>query len=136
MRALKAMRLDLTEVENKILDDMIFKIMGAYVVAEHRYIDLVYAVSDQEGMTKEELKDYIEYLRELRLFQMDLIPVADVRPNPLDWMEWLVSGAKQDNFFEKKVTDYTHGLTGTIDYSKYAQLIKQPGLVINPEMDQ
>lgn len=122
LRTIAEMRKDLTEMENILLDQMIHTIIDAYVEAEHRYIDLVYAEGNQEGMTKEELKDYILYLRELRLFQMGLITMADVRKNPLPWMEWLVSGAKHDSFFEKKVTDYTHGITGTVNYGKYSNL--------------
>lgn len=124
IRALAEMRKDLTEAENLALDKMIHTIINAYVDAEFKYIDLVYAESDQEGMTKEELKEYILYLRELRLFQLGLITLSEVRKNPLPWMEWLVSGAKHDNFFEKKVTDYTHGLEGDIEYSKYASLLE------------
>ena len=117
------MRKDLTEVENITLDKVILKIIDAYVEAEFRYIDLVYLESDQEGMSKEELKEYILYLRELRLFQLGMLSNVEVRKNPLPWMEWLVSGTKHDNFFEKKVTDYTHGVKGEINYDKYKKLL-------------
>ena len=110
---------ELTEAEKIELQNVINKLVEAYVDAEHKFIDLVYEMGDQEGLTKEELKEYILYLAELRKFQLGLIGVREVRKNPLPWMEWLVSGATQDNFFEKKVTDYSHGLTGKVDYSKY-----------------
>lgn len=110
---------ELTEAEKIELHNVINQLVEAYVDAEHKFIELVYEMGDQEGLTKEELKEYILYLAELRKFQLGLIGVREVRKNPLPWMEWLVSGATQDNFFEKKVTDYSHGLTGKVDYSKY-----------------
>lgn len=110
---------DLTEAEKIELHKVINQLVEAYVDAEHKFIDLVYEMGNQEGLTKDELKEYILYLAELRKFQLGLIGVREVRKNPLPWMEWLVSGATQDNFFEKKVTDYSHGLTGKVDYSKY-----------------
>lgn len=110
---------ELTEAEKIELHNVIDQLVKAYVDAEHKFIDLVYEMGNQEGLTKEELKEYILYLAELRKFQLGLIGVREVRKNPLPWMEWLVSGATQDNFFEKKVTDYSHGLTGKVDYSKY-----------------
>jgi ribonucleotide reductase beta subunit family protein with ferritin-like domain len=124
-RTIREIRKELTEVENIELDRIILKIMDEFVLAEHTYIDLAYRLGNQEGLTKEELKEYILYLRELRLYEMGMISVREVRKNPLSWMEWLVSGAKHDNFFEKKVTDYQHGLTGEISYEKYQQRLLQ-----------
>lgn len=118
-RVLGEIRQDLSEAENIYLDGVINQILQEYQQAEFKYIDLVYEIGDQEGMTKQELKDYILYLCELRAYQMGMISVHEVRKNPLPWMEWLVTGAKHDNFFEKRVTDYSHGLTGTVNYEKY-----------------
>lgn len=118
-RALREMRKDLSEVENLYLNEMIVKIVEAYVNAENNYLDLVYSVGNQEDFTKQQAKENILYLSELRMYQMGLISATEVRKNPAPWMEWLVSGAKHDNFFEKKVTDYSHGLVGKVDYAKY-----------------
>lgn len=118
-RVLSEIRKELSDEENLYLDDSIFRIADAYVNAEMRYLELAYSDGDQEGLTLSEAKDNILYLRELRLYQLGLIDISEVRTNPCPWMEWLVSGAKHDNFFEKKVTDYTHGLTGEISYDKY-----------------
>lgn len=119
-RVLSEMRKDLTEVENLHLDSMIRLIVEEYVKAEIQYLQLVYSVGNQEGFTLEEAIENIHYLSELRLYQVGLLSMNEVRKNPAPWMEWLVSGAKHDNFFEKKVTDYSHGLVGTINYTKYA----------------
>lgn len=97
-----------------------------FVEAELKLIELLYENGEEEDLTKEDLCGYIEYLGKTRLFQMEYISISEVPPNPLKWMDWLLSAEKHDNFFEKKVTDYSHGgLKGEIDYSKYVDLLKQ-----------
>lgn len=125
IKILQEIRKDLTELENQELDKFIKKIAEAYVEAEYKYIDLVYQHSNQQDMTKENLKDYITYLKEFREYQIGLRSFSEVRKNPLPWMEWLLSGEKHDNFFEKKVTDYVHGgMKGRVNYDKYFKVVK------------
>lgn len=98
------------------------KLTEKFEEAEFKFIDLMFEMGDQEDMTKAELKGYITYLSQLRLFQLDMgeAPLN----NPLPWMDWVLSGKQHTNFFEDKVTDYDHsGLVGDIDYSQYAKLI-------------
>lgn len=124
IRVLKSIiREDLTEVEREYLYNCIRAITQAYVYAEDKYIDLVYQIGNQEDLTKEQLKEYMRYLQEFREYQIGIRDVQDVRKNPLTWLEWLVGGAKHDNFFEKKVTDYQHGLVGTVDYGVYKNIL-------------
>lgn len=120
MRILTEMRKDLTEVENNLLDKEIRHLVDSFVSCEVKYINLLYRQGNQEDLTEEEMIEYIRYLGELRLFQLGLLDAESVRTNPLPWMEWLLTGKKHDNFFEKKVTDYSHGgLEGKVDYRKY-----------------
>lgn len=123
IRTLKEAMKDLTEVDRVRILDLIEKLIDRYVKAEHAFLDLVYEMGDQEDLSKEQCKDYILYLSELRRFQIGMIEAEDVRKNPLPWMEWMLSGSKHGNFFEKKITDYSHsGLIGKIDYTKYKSL--------------
>lgn len=116
---LEAMK-DLTEVERTQLIRIIHVLIDRYVEAEHTFLDLVYQLGDQEDLTKQDVKEYINYLADLRKYQMNLITVGEVRKNPLPWMEWMLSGSKHSNFFEKRVTDYSHnGLVGEINYNRY-----------------
>lgn len=124
IRMLKDGRKDLTEVENLILNDIIRQLLARYIEAEHVFIDLVYEIGEQEDLTIADLKEYIVYLSELREFQLDMRSAAEVRKNPLPWMEWMLSGSKHDNFFEKRVTDYSHSkLPGDVNYKKYRALL-------------
>jgi ribonucleotide reductase beta subunit family protein with ferritin-like domain len=121
IRVVAEMRKTLTEVENLELDKHIRHMVESYVSCEVRYIELSFSQGDQEDLTKEDMCGYIRYLGELRLYQLELLSYEKVRENPLPWMTWLLTGAKHDNFFEKKVTDYSHaGLSGEVDYTKYS----------------
>lgn len=124
VQVLDEIRIDLTKEENKELNDTIYLIVNNYVDAEMLYLDLVFEKGPQEGMTKEDMKEYIKYLADLRLGQLSLTPQYDTSENPLGWMSWVLSGKNHTNFFEDKVTEYTHkGLNGDIDYSGYATFI-------------
>lgn len=124
IKILKAARKSLTEAENIVLDKIILKLVRSYVDAEHRLIRMIYKDGEQEDLTGEQVEDYIEYLGELREASLGLRKARDVRPNPLKWMEWML-GAKHDNFFEKRVTDYSHNkLEGDVDWNQYAHLVK------------
>ncbi len=120
VRILQAARRDLTAEENSRLDGILIATAAKYREAEQRLLDLI---GDQEGWTKQEGYDYMEYLEEYRLNQLGL--KSFVRENPMPWMDWMMSAGRHDNFFEKKVTDYAHtGLSGTVDYSKYLVLLE------------
>lgn len=124
IRTFKEGRKELDEVEKEILKEAIEKLVRGYVVAEHKFIDLLSEEGEDEDMSVEQQKEYIVFLGELRLFQLGYLTAEEVRKNPLPWMEWLLSGEKHDNFFEKRVTSYNHlGLVGQIDYSKYQHLL-------------
>ena len=120
MRVLSELRKDLTEAENIELDRFILLTVKSYVNAEKNFFDLVFEMGNQEGMTKESAKDFIDYLGELRLYQLGLITLEEVRNNPLDWIDYILTGTTHSNFFETKVVDYSHdGLEGSVDYTRY-----------------
>lgn len=116
---------DLTDEENEELNEFIRKTVRSYEKAEHTFLDLVFEMGDQEGMTLQEAKDYISFLGRFRKYQLGLLPFEDVGENPLSWMDYILSGSKHTNFFENKVTDYSHnGLSGDVDYSKFMSALE------------
>ena len=120
IRVLYEARKSLTEVQNEALNAFLVKVVQKLVEAEHRFIELLNKDGEGEDLKEEDLKNYITYLGQYRLYQLGLIGSLDVPENPLDWMEWMLSGSKHDNFFEKKVTDYSHnGLEGDVSYEGY-----------------
>lgn len=117
---------DLTTDEITELNRFIIDMVDQYVHAEQVFLDLVFEMGNQEGMTLEESKSYISFLGRYRLYQVGLLSGEDVGENPLPWMDYLLSGSKHTNFFETKVTEYSHnGLTGEVDYSKYRDLLSE-----------
>lgn len=116
---------DLSFEEYNELREYTLELLEEFREVEHKFIDLL---GPQEGITKEELKGYIDYLVELRSSQLQMGKVT--KENPLEFMTWLVTGGQHDNFFEKKVTAYSHNpLEGTVDYSKYLGILKDRILV-------
>lgn len=118
-------RKELTEVENIELDKFVKNLVSKYVETECRFLDLVFEMGSQEGMTLDDAKSFIEYLGELRLYQIGILCSEEVRENPLDWMDYILSGSTHTNFFESRVVDYSHsGLKGEVTYSKYLNFVK------------
>lgn len=116
---------DLTEDENKELNEFVVQLVSNYVNAEHRFLDLVFEMSNQEGMTIEDAKDYISYLGSLRLAQVGLMDWEEVPENTLPWIDYILTGSKHTNFFENKVVDYSHnGLAGSVDYSQFKDILE------------
>ena len=85
----------------------IYETFRQAVALEDKVIDLCYNAVAIEGLTKEEVKQYIRYLADRRLIQLGLKGNFKVKENPIDWLDWVVNGASFKNFFEGVVTDYS-----------------------------
>lgn len=86
------------------------------VTLEDRFIDLCYSHGGIEGLSSDEVKQYIRYIADRRLLQLGLKPNFGIRNNPLPWVDVIVNGKEHTNFFENKATDYAKGaLTGSWD---------------------
>jgi ribonucleoside-diphosphate reductase beta chain len=78
---------------------------------EDAFIDLAFEMGAIEGLTGEEVKQYIRYIADRRLQQLDLEPVYGVDKNPLPWMDQMLNGAEHTNFFENRATEYSRAST-------------------------
>lgn len=77
------------------------------VKLEDKVIDLAFEMGEVEGLTKEEVKQYIRYVANRRLTQLGLKPNwTKATENPLPWLDWVLNGDSFKNFFEGTVTDY------------------------------
>lgn len=87
------------------------------VKLEDKFIDLVYKDCKIEGLSEEDVKQYIRYITDRRLIQLGLRGNFKVKENPIVWLEHILNGPDHTNFFEGRVTEYsTAGLTGTWGY--------------------
>ena len=91
----------------------IYGMVREAVALEDKVIDLAYEMGPIEGLTAEEVKEYIRYIADRRLIQLGLKGNYGVKENPLEWLEPLISSTSHDNFFETTVTEYSaQGLAG------------------------
>ncbi|PCJ38784.1 MAG: ribonucleotide-diphosphate reductase subunit beta [Alphaproteobacteria bacterium] len=81
------------------------------VTHEDAFIDLAFEMGDIEGLTAKEVKDYIRYIADRRLTQLNLSPVYFVGINPLPWMDEILNGIEHVNFFENRATEYSKAST-------------------------
>ena len=92
----------------------IYKMFRKGVELEDALIDLSFPEDGLPSLTKESLKQYIRFLADRRLTQLGLKPNFEIAINPLPWVDHIISGDSQKNFFEGRVTDYNHkGLEGS-----------------------
>ncbi|NOZ67013.1 MAG: ribonucleotide-diphosphate reductase subunit beta [Alphaproteobacteria bacterium] len=81
------------------------------VTHEDAFIDLAFEMGDIEGLTAKEVKDYIRYIADRRLTQLNLSPIYFVGINPLPWMDEILNGIEHVNFFENRATEYSKAST-------------------------
>jgi len=100
-------------VVNDELKSKIYDMAKSAVNLEDKFINLAYKGNEIEGLDKKEVKAYIRHIADRRLLQLGMKPIFKAKDNPLPWLDWVLNGASHDNFFEKRVTEYSVvGLTG------------------------
>ncbi len=78
---------------------------------EDAFIDLAFEMGGVEGLEPHEVKNYIRYIGDRRLQQLELAPVFGIAQNPLPWMDQMLNGAEHANFFESRSTEYSRAST-------------------------
>lgn len=87
----------------------IYQICRDIVTLEDNFIDVCFEEAGEiEGLTPEDVKQYIRFIADRRLADLGLKPNYNVTKNPLDWMDWMLADS-QTNFFEARVTEYQKG---------------------------
>jgi ribonucleotide reductase beta subunit family protein with ferritin-like domain len=94
-------------IVNDELKSKIYKMARNAVKLEEKFIDLAFDGNEVQGITKQEVTDYIRHIADRRLLQLGLKPKFKQKDNPLPWLDWVLNGASHDNFFEKRVTEYS-----------------------------
>lgn len=85
------------------------RICDEMVELEDAFIDLAFEQGGIEGLTPAEVKQYIRYIADRRLAGLGLEGRYHVKKNPLDWLDFLLSGVEHANFFEARATEYAKG---------------------------
>lgn len=104
------------EIWTDELKSKIYTIAERMVELEDKFIDLAFGINQMEGLTKEEVKQYIRYIADRRLISLGMKGIFKVKKNPLPWVEEMINAPTHTNFFENRATDYAKGaLTGRWD---------------------
>jgi ribonucleoside-diphosphate reductase beta chain len=92
----------------------VYEIGIKMVELEDAFIDLIFSMCEPEGLTADEVKQYIRFLADRRWIGVGLKGYFKVKKNPLPWVEMMVNAPSHTNFFEAKSTDYGKGaVTGS-----------------------
>lgn len=95
------------------LKRQLYTIAEKMVELEDKFIDLAFETGGVEGLTIEEVKQYIRYIADRRLIGLGMKGIFKVKTNPLPWVEEILNAPEHANFFEQRATAYSKGsLTG------------------------
>jgi ribonucleoside-diphosphate reductase beta chain len=100
-----------TGAVTKTVADDIIDCCKTVIKLEDKFIELAFEMGPVEGMTPEDIKQYIRYIADWRLRQLELPEVFGVKENPLPWLQVLLSGVEHANFFEARSTEYSKAAT-------------------------
>ena len=99
------------ELDNSEMMKGIYDACEVSVNLEFNFIDKAFEMGDIEGLSKEQLKNFIKARANEKLNELGYSPLYnDVEPNMLRQMEWfnhLTSGKTHQDFFANRVTDYS-----------------------------
>lgn len=97
--------------------DDIREIGREVVRQEHAFIDVAFEMGGVEGMEPVDIKNYVEFIADWRMAQMDLPHLFGYHStSPIPWLQPLLSGVEHANFFEARATGYSKAASrGTYD---------------------
>ncbi|MGM0541184.1 MAG: class Ia ribonucleoside-diphosphate reductase subunit beta [Pseudomonadota bacterium] len=94
-------------------EDNVYKIFREAAQQEKEWAEYLFKNGSMIGLNASILKDYVEYITNVRLKAVRLQPIFELRSNPLPWMNnWLVSDNVQVAPQESEISSY---LVGQID---------------------
>lgn len=97
------------KIDYKKLTEQIYENCDIVLKNEFAFIDLALSEGDLEYATKDDFKNYIKYLADLRLSQLGLSPRYNMPNNPIPWTDMFLFPKELANFFELTPTTYTKG---------------------------
>lgn len=103
---------EISSQEIKEINHSISNTAKDIVRMEDAFIDLAFTNFEIEGITAQEMKDYIRYIANIRLQQLNIPMIYhNNKANPLRWLEQIQTGLEFSNFFEAHPTNYTKAST-------------------------
>lgn len=111
-----------TGAVTKAVADDIIDVGKTMVSLEDAFIDIAFEVGEVQGMTPQDIKNYIRYICDWRLTQLKLTPqfgyftgtageYEQKQAHPLPWLSSILNGVEHANFFEARATEYSKAAT-------------------------
>jgi ribonucleoside-diphosphate reductase beta chain len=99
------------DIDKELLERRLYTACETIVTHEDAFIDLAFEMGGVEGLEAQEVKDYIRYIADRRLTQLNLQPIYRTERNPLPWLDAMLNGMEHTNFFENRSTEYSKAST-------------------------
>ena len=99
------------EVWTPQLKKELYEACRTIIEHEDAFIDLAFEMGPMQGLTAQEVKDYIRFIGNRRLSQLGLEPIYKVDKNPLTWLDTMLNAVEHMNFFEGRATEYSKAST-------------------------
>jgi len=99
------------ELWNPELEKDINDACKAVIGHEDAFIDLAFELGGVKGLEATQVKDYIRYIADLRLTQLGMEKIYNIKEHPLPWMVEILGGVEHTNFFEGRATEYSRAST-------------------------
>lgn len=77
-----------------------------FVRMEDAFIDKAFEVGEVRGATKQQFKDFVRYVADIRLMELDVEPIFNIEEHPIPWFDEQ-TGHEHANFFETRATEYS-----------------------------
>jgi ribonucleoside-diphosphate reductase beta chain len=87
----------------------IYKACEEIINLEDKFIDTCFEMGAVDGLLKQQVKNYIRYIADIRLKNLNVSPLYNIKENPLPWMNEMINGKEHANFFETRATEYAKG---------------------------
>ncbi len=87
----------------------ITKACGIAVMLEDAFVDTCFSLGPIQGITTDEIKQFVRFMADKRLIDLGLEPLYNVTVNPLPWLVEAINGLEHVNFFEQRSTSYSKG---------------------------
>jgi ribonucleoside-diphosphate reductase beta chain len=99
------------QIDKTDLKKRVYNVFGQGIANEDKFIDLAFEMGPVEGLTAQEMKDYIRWIANIRLGQLGYEPLFKVDYMPLPWLPAMLNAPEHANFFEQRATEYSKAST-------------------------
>jgi ribonucleoside-diphosphate reductase beta chain len=110
-----------TGAVTRAVRDDILDVARTMIGLEERFIDLAFALGEVDGMSADDIKQYVRFIADWRLAQLKLPGLfgffssdedqKQIKAHPLPWIAESLNGVEHANFFEQRSTEYSKGAT-------------------------